>query len=146
MERNFRIGKLSMFLLCLRSNCSYLIMFVKMFCLCSTLSYFYDLVSNLAHMPQAFSIVNEPLFLIRSCIFFFSKYILFPFTFIWKYTLTQTQLSLSGILKVNLSSIYKPTILRMGRRWFKRVCQVSWKNWENMETCQKRIRSNKCRH
>jgi len=102
-------------------------------CLCSTLSYFYDLVSNLAHMPQAFSIVNEPLFLIRSCIFFCSKYILFPFTFIWKYTLTQTQLSLSGILKVNLSSVYKPTILRMGRRWFKefvRLVEKTEKTWK----------------
>jgi hypothetical protein len=60
-----RIGKLSLFLLSLKSNYSYLIMYVKMLCLCFALSFFFyfsDHVGNLAHEATSFLFVNKPLF------------------------------------------------------------------------------------
>jgi hypothetical protein len=55
-----RIGKLSLFLLSLKTNYSYLIIHVKMLCLC--FFYLYDLVGNLAHEATNFLFVNKPLF------------------------------------------------------------------------------------
>jgi hypothetical protein len=61
-----RIGKLSLFLLSLKTNYSYLIIIhVKMLCLCFALSFFFylfDLVGNLAHEATNFLFVNKPLF------------------------------------------------------------------------------------
>jgi len=66
-RRLAKIGRWSLLLLFLKSNCLHWIMSAKLFWLCHVSTYF-NLVRILTHNATRFSLLNSPFFLIISCI------------------------------------------------------------------------------